>query len=398
MKKNIFICLICFMLFMISVSYLVFDRSILVSNMDDNVVLDNVSNVEVRAFFFSYLEFEKYIMNEDDKGAKENIDKVINNMIKDKFNLLILHVRPFSDSIYPSLIFPRSKYIGNVSFDVLKYFINKCHDNNIKIHAWINPYRISSNKNFVIDENHPAHSFIGTSNIGVLDNGVYYNPSSLAVTSLIISGIEEIINNYDVDGICFDDYFYPGGDIDKESYILYKSSGGSLGLSDYRLSSITNMISMVYSSIKRLDSSIVFGISPQGNIENNYSSVFLDVKTILSSSGYVDYIMPQIYFGFDNSSRPYISTIKEWNDLIKVSSIDLIPALALYKSGEEDKWAGSGKKEWIKNTDILKRQILYAREMSRYTGFSIFIYNNFYSSNINSNMVEEVKNIRSILK
>ena len=105
-----------------------------------------------------------------------------------------------------------------------------------------------------------------------------------------------------------------------------------------------------------------------------------------------------MYFGFDNSSRPYISTIKEWNDLIKVSSIDLIPALALYKSGEEDKWAGSGKKEWINNTDILKRQILYAREMSRYTGFSIFRYNNFYSSNINSNMVEEVKNIRSILK
>ena len=126
--------------------------------------------------------------------------------------------------------------------------------------------------------------------------------------------------------------------------------------------------------------------------------LLLDVRTILSNYGYVDYIMPQIYFGFDNGSKPYESTLKEWNDLIKISSIDLIPALALYKSGNEDKWAGSGKNEWISNTDILKRQILYSRELTKYSGFSIFRYDNFYGSNINSNMKMEVQNIRSILK
>lgn len=389
MKKLLLIVI----MFVIATFYIIDDKNHLSNNKKE----EN-SFSEVRALYFSYIEFEEYIMNEDNNGAKKNIDTIISNMKSDKFNLLILHVRPFSDSIYPSKIFPTSKYIGNVSFDVLEYFIDKCHSVGIDVHAWINPYRISHDSNFVIEKNHPAYSFLGTSNIGVLSSGVYYNPASNLVTSLIVSGVEEIINNYDVDGIHFDDYFYPKGDIDKESYALYKSSGGALSLKDYRLLNVRNMISSVYSSIKKINKDIVFGISPQGNIDNNYSSVYLDVKTILSSSGYVDYIMPQIYFGFENSSRPFKETLIEWNSLIKESSIKLIPALSLYKSGSNDKYAGSGSNEWINNSDIIKRQIIDSRNVSNYSGFSIFRYEHFYNNSIqNNNMKEEIKNIRNLL-
>ena len=179
---------------------------------------------------------------------------------------------------------------------------------------------------------------------------------------------------------------------------LYKSSGGSLSLKEFRLLNVRNMISSVYSSIKKINKDIVFGISPQGNIDNNYSSVYLDVKTILSSSGYVDYIMPQIYFGFENSSRPFKETLIEWNNLIKESSIKLIPALSLYKSGSSDKYAGSGSNEWINNSDIIKRQIIDSRNVSNYSGFSIFRYEHFYNNSIqNNNMKEEIKNIRNLL-
>ena len=380
-------------MFVIATFYIIDDKNSLSINKKEE---DSFS--EVRALYFSYIEFEEYIMNEDDNGAKKNIDTIVSNMKADKFNLLILHVRPFSDSIYPSKVFPTSKYIGGVSFDVLKYFIDKCHSVGIDVHAWINPYRISHDKNFVIENNHPAYSFLGTSNIGVLDSGIYYNPASSLVTSLIVSGVEEIIKNYDVDGIHFYDYFYPKGDIDKDTYALYKSSGGSLSLKDYRLLNIRNMISSVYSSIKKIDKDIVFGISPQGNIDNNYSSVYLDVKTILSSSGYVDYIMPQIYFGFENSSRPFKETILEWNNLIKESSITLIPALSLYKSGFSDKYAGSGSNEWINKSNILKDQIIFSRTMNNYSGFSIFRYEHFYNEEIqNNNMKNEIKNIRNLL-
>ena len=269
MKKNIFICLICFMLFMISVSYLVFDHSVLVSNMEGNVVLDNVSHVEVRAFFFSYLEFEKYIMNEDDKGAKENIDKVINNMIKDKFNLLILHVRPFSDSIYPSLIFPRSKYIGNVSFDVLKYFINKCHDNNIKIHAWINPYRYAT-----AEENYGRLStdYSTTHPDWLINCGgiTILNPGLPAVREQIVKIVVDILEKYDVDGIVFDDYFYQDGMKDEYDDALYaKYNPDSLERGDWRRHQVNLMVQDVYNAIKLRKPWCRFGISPAGVAASN---------------------------------------------------------------------------------------------------------------------------------
>ena len=145
--------------------------------------------------------------------------------------------------------------------------------------------------------------------------------------------------------------------------------------------------------------SVLFGISPQGNIENNYSSEYLDIKSILSNEGYIDYVMPQIYFGFDNSSKPFIDTYHEWEQLIKVSSIKLIPALALYKSGNVDNYAGKGINEWIDNSDILKRQILYMRDRTLYSGFSIFRYEYFYNSDKwNNNVVNEIENIRKIIK
>jgi len=367
-----------------------------------NEVSNNLEKeTEIRAMYFSYIELEYYIKDKTETEAKENINTIINNISSDKFNWIILHVRPFSDSIYPSNIFLPSKSVtdNELSFDVLSYFIEVAHSKKIEVHAWINPYRISSNENFKISENHPAYSFIGTDSIKTIPGkGVYYNPASDKVTSLIVSGIEEILKNYDVDGIHFDDYFYPSDDIDNESYSLYKDNGGQLSLSEYRLDNISRMILEVYSSIKSVDETVVFGIAPQGNIDNNYSSVYLDVKKILSNSGYVDYIMPQIYFGFENSTKPFVSTIDEWSSLIKVSTIKLIPALSLYKSGSVDEYAGTGKNEWCENKDILKRQIIYSRGVLHYAGFSIFRYDYFYNQNKqNSNMIEEINNVKKII-
>lgn len=374
-------------------------------NDKDNVLEKKVFNIndneEVRAMYFSYIELESYIKDKTVSEAKENINSIINNISSDNFNWIILHVRPFSDCIYKSNIFPVSKSISDsdLSFDVLSYFIEKAHARKIEVHAWINPYRISSNENFVIDEKHPAYDFIGTNNIKVISGkGVYYNPASDDVTSLIVSGVEEIIKNYEVDGIHFDDYFYPSDDIDNENYALYKDSGGDMTIEKYRLSNVKRMISSVYSSIKNINSDIVFGIAPQGNIDNNYSSEYLDVKDILSNKGYVDYIMPQIYFGFLNENRPFTSTIDEWNSLIKVDSIKLIPALSLYKSGSNDTYAGSGSNEWIDNSNILKRQITYSRGVKHYSGFSIFRYDYFYNKDKqNINMMNEISGIKEII-
>ena len=97
------------------------------------------------------------------------------------------------------------------------------------------------------------------------------------------------------------------------------------------------MVKSLYDTVKNNNKKIKFGISPQGNINANYNSQYADVKLWAGTEGYADYIIPQIYFGFENETCPFESTLKEWEKLVKDSGTSLIIGLAEYKLGEEDK-------------------------------------------------------------
>lgn len=101
----------------------------------------------------------------------------------------------------------------------------------------------------------------------------------------------------------------PDESFDSTAYREYKNGGGALSLGDWRRENVNILIRDVYSAIKAADTSIRFGISPQGNNSNNYNSQYIDVDKWLSNKGYVDYICPQIYFGFNNSTSPYTETV-----------------------------------------------------------------------------------------
>lgn len=361
---------------------------------------------ERRAIFISYIELEEYIKNKDLNTSKANIIKILDNMKNNNFNMAILHVRPFSDAIYSSKIFPYSKTLSdkegtNPGYDILKYFIEEAHERNIEVHAWINPYRIRNTTDTSdISENNPAYKYLNTSHVKIINNkGIFYNPASSEIRELIISGVEEIINNYDVDGIHFDDYFYPDDTIDLEDYQKYINDGGTLSLSDYRLNNVSLLIKGVYEKIKSIKPNVLFGISPEGNINNNYDTNYVDTKKILSEEGYIDYIMPQIYFGFLNEVMPFIETVNMWNSLIKIPSIKLIPALAFYKVGTIDEYAKAGSEEWINDSDIIKKQVLTIRNLSNYSGFSLFRYDYIFNDNYqNENLMKEQDNLFSIIK
>ena len=358
---------------------------------------------ETRGVFISYLEYNTYLKGKDEAEQKIKIIEMINNLKSKKFNLILLQVRPFSDAIYYSGIYPFSQTISGkegkrVNYDVLEYFITIAHQNNIKVHAWINPYRIRSDKDLKsINDKNPAYKWIKEKSNNVqIDKGIYYNPASSEVLNLIISGVIEIVTNYDVDGILYDDYFYPNKTIDKENYQKYQETGGTLSLRNYRYQNINNLIKGTYEAIKRTNKDVLFGISPAGNIENNKNNQYLDVSYLLSSP-YLDYVMPQIYFGFNNSNKPYVKTVNDWKDLIKNKNIKFYIALAPYKIGTTDKYAGKGKDEWISSSDILKRQIEYARTLDDYSGFSLFRYEHlFNNSKYKSNSEIELNNMYSI--
>ncbi len=366
---------------------------------EDEIVL---SHEEKRAIYISYIEYQTYLKGKTETIQKMNIIEMINNLRSNNFNMILLHVRPFSDAIYNSKIYPTSSTVCNkegcnLSFDILEYFIKLSHQYDIEVHAWINPYRIRSDNNIEsISKTNPAFNWLNTNNVEVA-KGIYYNPASSDVLNLIINGVEELINNYDIDGVHYDDYFYPTKTIDKENYENYKQSGGSMSLKEYRYQNINNLIKETFKVVKDSKKNIVFGISPAGNIENNKNTEYLDIEYLLSETDYLDYVMPQIYFGFNNTNKPYVDTVNDWNNLIKNKNTKLYVALAPYKLGLTDKYAGAGKDEWINSNDILKRQITYARVVSKYDGFSLFRYEHLFNKKKHqSNSQIEIDNMLSL--
>jgi len=348
---------------------------------------------EIRGIFISYIELNNYIKNNSEKISKINIDKIISNIKNNSFNTIYLQVRSHMDSIYDSYLFPVSKNIvlnDGSSYDVLDYFIKKAKQNKISVYAWINPYRIGS----TFDKNSVYYKRV-KDDIKIVNNTYYLNPASLKVTQLIVEGVEEIVKKYDVDGILFDDYFYPSNDIDFEQY---KNDNLDIPIEQYHLNNISNMIYSVNKKIKQMNKNVVFGVSPEGNIDNNYSHNFADVKKWISEEGYVDFLMPQIYYGFDNESKPFIDVIHEWESLAKNTNVVLFAALAFYKTGVIDNYAKGGKNEWVENSDIIKRQVLLLRENSRYQGFSVFRYDNLFNREIQTeNTIKELENLKKVM-
>lgn len=367
-----------------------------------NIKLDRTSikkEEETRAIFVSYIELNKYIKGNNYEISKRNIRKIIKNIKNLKCNTIILQVRSASDAIYKSNIYPMSLNIVNTEYDdyydVLDYFIKESHKSNVKVIAWINPYRIRTTcDKTTITEKNPAYKYLD-SDIVYINNGIYYNPSKQETEDLIVKGVEEVLN-YDVDGILFDDYFYPDNNIDKKDYEEYIKNNEFIEEKNYRLNIVNKMIKRVYKTCK--NKNIKFGISPDGNIDNNYNKNYADVKSWLKSNEYIDFIMPQIYYGFYNSTRDYIKVTKEWENLIENKDIELYIALAFYKVGMEDKYAKSGFNEWIDNDNIIMREILLSRNLKNYKGFSLFRYENIFNEEIyTKTSIKEIENLKKIL-
>ena len=388
MRKEYYLLLIIFLLLII---YLLIPGS----NLKD----ENKKVEERRAIFISYIELGNNLRGKSEKEMKQAIDEMISKAYKFGFNMLILQVRSFSDAIYPSDIFPSSRSVvkkegDKLPFDILKYFIKEAHQKNLELHAWINPYRVSNTNDISLISKDNPYFDMAEDDKEIIDTGIYYNPASSKVESLILKGIEEIIKNYDVDGVHFDDYFYPKSlSIDEYQYNEIKDD---ITLQDFRLNIITSLIKKTYDLIKSYDENILFGISPDGNIDNNYNSNYVDTRKFCTEKGYLDYIMPQVYYGFLNSVKPFEETVKSWNSLI-TNNIELIPALAFYKTGNIDNYAKEGSNEWVEYNNIIAREVMLSRELSNYKGFAIFRYDSIFGSNLTDITFLEKENLKNIL-
>lgn len=356
----------------------------------------------IKAVWISYYELSEFTLSKTEKEFTQGISKSFEKLKNQGFNTVIVQVRPCADAFYKSNVFPVSFYFngkqgGDMNYDPLQIMCERAKSNSLRIEAWINPYRVSQDDDAskLCEENIAVkwlNSEDKNTNVIICDGKIFFNPASDEVKQIIVKGVEEIVENYDVNGIHFDDYFYPSTDesIDESEYFLYTKKGGEMSLEDWRRENVSDMIKKVHNAVKKINPDVKFGVSPASDIYKNYNSLYADVEKWVSEDGYIDYICPQIYFGFKNVYQPFMQTVKKWKKLCENTDTLLYIGLPLYKSGSVDEYASAdddeARNEFINNSDIIERQIKYIGKIENIKGYFVFSY----SSLKNEDNEEEV--------
>ncbi len=317
------------------------------------------------------------LINTEEK-FKEKFQNIINESKKHHINTLIVHVRSHGDAMYSSKIFPWSHLLtgiqgANPGFDPLSYMVKASHENGLKFHAWINPLRIRlKTQPEKLSDNNPYFKLGSEKYFISHTDGICYNPAYPEVKKLIVDGVKEIAQNYNVDGIHFDDYFYPeeknmtSKDCAYEEYL--KNSKEKLNLQNWRKQHINALIKEAHATVKSVNSKILFGVSPSGNIKECYEAG-ADVKLWASENGYIDYLCPQIYWSINFPEMPFEKTANEWKNILKNSKIKLYSGLALYKVNS-DLDAGT----WKNCNNVLEKELKIIKNLN-YDGLILYSWN-----------------------
>ncbi len=282
------------------------------------------------------------------------------------FNAVFFQVRPSCDALYPSKIFPWSVYLTGAQgkapdggFDPLAFYVAEAHKRGLSLHAWINPFRITRSPGGVdtLAESNPARknpSWVVKGSDGYL----YFDPGLPEVRQLIIDGALELVNNYDIDGIHLDDYFYPSKDFkDASSYQKYGTQ--SKTLDDFRRNNVNLLIKNLGAAIHKAKPDLSFGVSPAGIWANkskmaegsdtdgsqSYFDSYADSRRWVKER-WVDYIAPEIYWNIGYEKADYETLVKWWDDVVSGTGVRLYIGHAAYRwmeAKESSPWYGTGE-------------------------------------------------------
>lgn len=287
---------------------------------------------------------------------------ILDNIRNNGYNTVFLQVRSECDALYSSTIEPWSYRLTGTqglapspAWDPLAFAITEAHSRGLDLHAWLNPYRASANiSSYTLASSHVINthpSWIITAsnnaNLKILDPGLP------AVQDYIKTIVEDISTRYDVDGIHFDDYFYPDGGMttnqDNTTYINNNPTAIPT-IADWRRNNVNVMIGKVFDAIQTINANqnknIVFGVSPAGIWKNgvptgitgnpSYSALYCDPIAWLNN-GKVDYLAPQLYWKI-TGAQDYVALSKWWNDQVAAAGKQLYVSQAYYRMSDASNW------------------------------------------------------------
>jgi len=365
------------------------------------IIPDTYQEKPFRAFWVSNVVNIDLPTTKDVKAYKDAVIKMLDTALEYNLTAIFFQVRTTNDAFYASKLNPYSRFLTGKEgleppFDVMNFVINETKKRDLEFHAWCNPYRVSMGHKGSVESYYETCDDLNfakqNQDLTLVDtNGqIILNPTKEAVKQFIVDSMIEITEQYDIDGIHFDDYFYPYAGLnekhnDQADYEARTDQSQTLG--DFRRMHVTDVIKRVHQAIKQVNPNVRFGVSPFGIWMNkindsrgsntdkacsqSYDNQYADTYTWVKNA-YVDYVVPQIYWEFGHKIAPHADILKWWVDLCKDSKVELYIGHAAYRLGQEGEF---------ENPQEVVNQLKFANQHETVKGNVFFTYKNFIETN-----------------
>jgi uncharacterized lipoprotein YddW (UPF0748 family) len=352
---------------------------------------------EFRAVWIATVVNIDWPKNGADPVEKQKADfiEILDTYKKLNYNAVIVQIRSVGDAFYPTTLAPWSRYLTGKEgqapkpyFDTLEWMITETHARGFEFHAWLNPYRATFD--LKTDVLSPTHDLYKHNNWMIEYGGkYYYNPALPEVQEHLTAVVEEVVKNYDIDAIHFDDYFYPYKikGIEFNDSVSYQQQGNGLSLADWRRLNVATFVKNISLTIKKIKPWVQFGISPFGVWRNksvdpkgsntvsgqtNYDDLYADPMHWMDNN-WIDYIVPQLYWSIDHKTNSYSMLLKWWSENTPSNT-------ALYMGNSSYKINVDPDKRW-NNVYEIPNQIDFTRSYSNVQGNGFFSAKCFMNKN-----------------
>ena len=331
-----------------------------------------------------------------DNVAKQKADyiEILDAYKKLNYNAVIVQIRSVGDAFYPTELAPWSRFLTGKEghapkpyFDTLAWMIAETHARGFEFHAWLNPYRATMDYNTALLS--PEHDYFKHPEWMIKYGGkYYYNPALPEVQKHLLTVVEEVVQNYDIDAIHFDDYFYPykiKGELfnDTDSFKKY---GNGMSIDDWRRSNVNTFVKDVSVSIKNIKPWVQFGISPFGVWRNksvdpkgsetesgqtNYDDLFADPLAWMENK-WIDYLVPQLYWSMDHPKASYSKLLRWWSENSSNTAIYIGNGTYKINTDSDKRW---------NNPNEIPNQIDITRSYKNIQGNAFFSAKSFLNKN-----------------
>ena len=357
---------------------------------------------EFRGVWVATVENLDFPVHRTAEEFKRDYIRLVDNIARANFNAIIFQIRPTCDAFYPSRINSWSQSlagadgVGIRGFDPLRFMVDEAHRRGLEFHAWFNPYRVAgstklgksaylkklSPQNFARRNPHLVLS------IPQPDGGklLILNPGEPAVMRHIVDTVREVVVNYRIDAVHFDDYFYPYSGFTDQDIATYRKYGGKMPIDDWRRANVTAVIAAIRNGLDEHNRGpgrkIRFGISPFGIWANrsalragsptaglqSYFVQHADTR-LWVKRGYIDYIVPQLYWPFSHETAAYAALADWWSDTVRGTRTKLFIGHAVSRLGSSRQWSAPE----------LANQLRYNSRRPEISGSVFFSYRHVFS-------------------